>query len=167
MNKTPLLLSVIFFLIYRLTSYLTGEVWLSLLVFTPLIGLLVTNLFLRKSLRYKNWFLSSVNLLLERKTSHSDIDLSPDLLFEKLLEVIEDSEFRILDVDNESLQILCGTSTNFWTWGENIYIQLNENKDKSTSVEFVSTTLFGGTSWKRNEKNYESFVTSFEDSLTI
>ena len=167
MNKTPLLLSLVFFLVYRLTSYLTGEVWLSLLVFTPLIGLLIMNLFLRKSLRYKSWFLSSINLLLETKTYNSEIELSADLLFEKLLEVIEDSEFKLLDTDKDNLEILCGTSANFWTWGENIYIKLYETEEATTSVQFVSTTLFGRRSWNRNEKNHESFIASFEASLTI
>lgn len=167
MNKAPLLLSLTFLLVYRLTSYLTGETWLSLLIFAPLIGLLIANLLLRKSLRYKNWFLSAVNVLLETKTHTIEIDLSADLLFEKLLEVIEDSEFKLIDIDKDSLQILCGTAANFRTWGENIYIRLNETKDETTSVQFTSTTLFGGTSWNRNEKNYESFITSFEDSLTI
>ena len=167
MNKAPLVLSLAFFLVYRLTSYLTGEIWLSLLVFTPLVGFLVMNLLLRKSLRYKSWFLNTVNLLLETKTYHSEIDLSSDLLFEKLLEVIEDSEFKLLDIDKDSLQILCGTSVNFRTWGENIYIQLYGTKDAATSVQFVSTTLFSGRSWNRNEQNYESFIASFEASLTI
>ena len=167
MNKAPLLLSLVFFLVYRLTSYLTGETWLSLLVFIPLIGLLIANLFLRKSLRYKSWFLNVVNQLLETKTHYSEIDLSTDLLFEKLLEVIEDSQFKLLDLDKDSFQILCGTSANFWTWGENVYIQLNETKGSTTSVQFVSTTLFGGMSWNRNEQNYKSFIASFEASLTI
>ncbi len=167
MNKAPLLLSLLFFLVYRLTSYLTGETWLSLLVFAPLIGLLIANLFLRKSLRYKSWFLHSINLLIETKTYHSEIDLSADLLFEKLLEVIEDSEFKLLDTDKDSLQILCGTSANFLTWGENIYIQLHATEHETTSVQFVSTTVFGGKSWNRNAQNHESFIASFEASLTI
>lgn len=166
MKKSPLLLSLIFFLAYRLINYLTGEVWLSLLIFIPLIGLLILNLSLRKSLRYKKWFLNSVNLFIETKTYHLEVDLSADLLFDKLLEVIEDSEFKLLDSDKDSAEILCGTSANFLTWGENMYIQLWETNG-TTSVQFISTTLFGKISWNRNEKNYESFIASFEASLTI
>lgn len=95
------------------------------------------------------------------------MDFFIDLSFDKLLEVIEKSKFQLLDTDESSRQILCGTSVNFWTWGENIYIQLSETEHGTTDVQFVSTTLFGGTSWGRNDKNYESFIASFEASLTI
>ena len=167
MNRIPLLLSVFFFLVYRLTSYLTGEIWLSLLVFTLPIGLLLLNLILRKSLRYKTWFLSPVNILLERKAHNLESDIDADLLFDKLLEVIETSRFQVLDVDKSKMQNMCGTSLNFWTWGENVYIELKEKQDRSTQIQFTSTTLFGNTSWNRNQRNYDSFIASFEASLTI
>lgn len=167
MSRTPLLLSLFFYLIYKLTSHFTGEPLLSLLVFVFPVGLLILNLTMRKSLRSKNWFLSSINILLEKKTYDIESEISTGLLFDKLLEVIEESEFQPLDTNKNSMDILCGTSTNFWTWGENIYIQLKEKEDEITSVQFVSTTLFGRTSWNRNEKNYESFIASFEASLTI
>jgi hypothetical protein len=108
-----------------------------------------------------------MNFLLERRKSISKSDISVDLLFEKLLEVVDNSAFKLLDSDKENARILCGTSTNFWTWGENIYIDLVKNEEDSTTIEFVSTTLFGGSSWKRNQNNYESFIESFEASLTI
>lgn len=166
MNKTPLLLTAICFAIYRLTSYLTGEVWLSLLIFLIPIGFLLLNLILRKRLSYKNWFLSPVNILLERNTQTFQSEIGADLLYDKLLEVIEDSQFTLLDTNKNTLSILCGTSANFWTWGENIYIHLDESNEVS-NVTFTSVTLFGNTSWNRNQKNFESFVESFETSLTI
>ncbi|MFT6982645.1 MAG: hypothetical protein ACJAUD_001412 [Crocinitomicaceae bacterium] len=167
MSRTPLLLGLIFFLIYRLSSYLTGETSLSMLVFLLPVGLLLLNVALRKKLRYKNWFLSSVNIFLELKTEQSESEISSDLLFEKLVEVINESEFQLLDSNEKSLNILCGTSANFWTWGENIYICLKHNGDGVVLIQFTSTTLFGNTSWNRNQRNYESFISSFESSLTI
>lgn len=167
MNRIPLLLSILFFLIYRAVSYLTGEVWLSLLVFTLPVGLVFLNFILRKSLRFKTWFLSPANILLERKSYNLKSEIDVDLLFDKLLEVVKASDFRLIDVDKNSKQILCGTSLNFWTWGENVYIRLEEEQDGNTLIHFNSVTLFGNTSWHRNQKNYDSFIASFEASLTI
>lgn len=167
MNKAPLLFTLSFFLLYKLIINNTNETWLPLLVFIIPVSLLITNLMIRKSLRYKSWFLSSLNILLERKSYNTKSEISADLLFDKIIEVIDNSEFKLLDTEKDSLNILCGTSTNFLTWGENIYIHIETNKEGSSSIHFVSTTLFGGSSWKRNQNNYESFIASFEDSLTI
>lgn len=167
MNRAPLLFTLFFFVLYKVINHFTGEVWIPLLVFVVPVGLLIVNLMIRKSLRYKSWFLSSLNFLLERKSYSTKSEISADLLFDKIIEVIDNSEFQLLDTDKDSLSILCGTSTNFLTWGENIYIQIEPNEDDTTSIQFVSTTLFGGSSWKRNQNNYELFIASFEDSLTI
>jgi hypothetical protein len=167
MKNYTLFLSLFFLIFYKLIAYYSGEKWLSLFVFLPLILLLIINLFLRKKLRYKNWFLSSLNIFLDRKTEIVKLDFTSDLLFEKLLEVIEESSFKILDISHEKLQIVCGTNPNLKTWGENIYIQLHQIEEDSTNVEFISTTIFGGNSLKRNDKNFEKFMQSFEESLTI
>lgn len=167
MNKIPLLFTLIFFVLYKVISHYSNEPWLSLLIFTIPIGLLIVNLLIRKKLNNKHWFLSSINFLLERKSYTTRSDISADLLFYKLIELIEHSEFQLFDKDEERLSILCGTSTNFLTWGENIYIQLEAQNDHSTTIEFVSTTLFGSSSWKRNQNNYAAFIASFEESLTI
>jgi len=167
MNRAPLLFTLFFVLLYKVIGHYTGNTWLPLLVFVVPLGLLIFNLIIRKSLRYKSWFLRSLNFLLERKSYSTKSEISADLLFDKIIEVIDNSEFHLLDTEKDSLSILCGTSTNFWTWGENIYIQIETNEDATASIQFVSTTLFGGASWKRNQNNYESFIGSFEASLTI
>lgn len=163
----PLVFTLIFYLIYIIILHFTGEVWLSLLVFTIPIGILIMNLVLRKKLKYKSWFINHFNFLLERKQFVSSSEISSELLFEKLVEVITESEFQLFEMNKENLNILCGTAINFLTWGENIYIQLKIENNNSTSIEIVSTTIFGGMSWKRNTKNYSSFIASFENSLTI
>lgn len=167
MKRIPFLFSLILFLLYKFISYKTGEVWLPMLVFVLPVLFLILNFAFRKSLIYKNWFLSSLNIFLEKKTYQVTEEISSDLLFEKLLEVIADSEFQLYDTDKRKLNILCGTSANFWTWGENIYIDLTANEKGETTVKFVSLTLFGNTSWSRNKQNYESFIHSYEESLTI
>ncbi len=166
MNKTPFLLTVVFYAIYRLISHLTGEVWLSLLIFLIPIIFLILNLVLRNKLSYKNWFLSPKNFLLERKSQSIPSEISNELLFDKLLETIENSEFTLMDINKKSLAILCGTNPNFLTWGENIYVQL-ENSKEGSHVTLTSVTLFGNTSWNRNQKNFEIFIDSFEKSLTV
>jgi hypothetical protein len=167
MNKVPLLFTLIFFVLYKVISFYTGEIWLPLLVLVVPVGLLIVNLMIRKSLRYKTWFLCSLNFLLERKSCSTKSEISADLLFDKIIEVIGNSEFKLLDTDKDHFYILCGTSTNLLTWGENIYIQIEKNGDDAANIQFVSTTLFGGSSWKRNQNNYESLIASFEESLTI
>jgi hypothetical protein len=166
MNKVPLLLSIICFVIYRLLLYFTHNIWLSLLIFLVPIGLLVFNLSVRKRLSYSNWFLSSRNFLHERRAHSSESELDTELLYAKLLEVVENLEFDLLDHDENKLKILLGTSTNFLTWGENIYIQIAPSSNGSM-IEFTSVTLFGNTSWKRNDKNFDSFIESFESSLIV
>lgn len=167
MSRTPLLLSLFFYIIYRALTYFTGYKWLSLLVFAIPISLLIINLLLRRNLRFKAWFLNSINIFLEKKTFEMKSEISEDLLFDKLLEVISESDFQLLDKEEDTMNILCGTSTNFWTWGENIYIHITEKKDGGSSIQLISTTLFGRTSWSRNDQNYKSFIASFEAALTI
>lgn len=166
MNKAPLLLSIICFAIYRILFYFTDNIWLSLSIFLVPVALMVFNFSVRKKLSYSNWFLSSGNFFLEKRTHSFTSDLDTELLYVKLLEVIESSEFDLLDMDESKLQILLGTSTNFLTWGENIYIQIAPASNGS-SIEFTSVTLFGTTSWKRNDKNFDSFIQLFESSLIV
>lgn len=166
MNKIPFLVGIISFAIYRLTFYLTENTWLSILIFLLPISLLIIGLFFRKRLKYSNWFLNPVNISLERSVHSIESEISSDLLFDKLIEVIEDSQFRLLDTDKTKLMLLMGTSINFWTWGENIYIKIDPIQNGSI-IHFTSVTLYGNSSWKRNDANLESFIQAFELSLTI
>lgn len=166
MNKTPLLVGIISFAVYRLTFYLTGNIWVSLLIFLIPISLLIISFLLRKSLTYSKWFLSPVNISIERSFNSIQSEISSDLLYDKLLEVAGDSQFTLLDTDKTTLSLLMGTSINFWTWGEYIYINV-EPTQKGSVINFTSVTLFGNTSWKRNDKNFDSFIQDFESSLTI
>lgn len=166
MNKVPLLLGIVCFVIYRLLLYQTGNIWFSMLIFLFPIGLLIVNFSLRKKLSFANWFLSPWNILLEKSKYSIESDIESTLLIEKLLEELQETEFKILDSDVNRLQILVGTSANFWTWGENIYIQIDALEGES-KIQFTSVTLFGNTSWNRNDKNFQSFIQMFESSLTI
>ncbi|MFT5601749.1 MAG: hypothetical protein ACI9N1_001997 [Flavobacteriales bacterium] len=164
--KIPLILTVFTYLGYRLLIYLTGAYFLSLLLFIIPVALLVTNLLLRKKLKYRNWFLNKTNLLNDKMIRNSNSNISSELLFEKLKEVIQESNFKLLETDSNSLMILASTSPNFWTWGENIYINILPDTENS-KITLTSVTIFGSYAWSRNKSNHEQFYHSFEESLTI
>ncbi|MNY14540.1 hypothetical protein D3C86_1477200 [compost metagenome] len=128
--------------------------------------MLVFNFIVRKRLSFSRWFLSPVNFFLEKRTHSFTSDLDTELVYAKLLEVIESSELDLLDKDENKLQILLGTPANFLTWGENNYIQIVPSSGGST-IEFTSVTLFGTTSWKRNDNHFDSFIRLFESSLIV
>lgn len=167
MKRAPLLFTLAIVVCYKLLVYLTDEPILSLSIFALPIGLLILNLALRKKIRYKSWFTSSIQFIIEKELKSEESDIPIELLYEKLLEVVNESEFKLLDKDDKNYRLLLGTSVNFWTWGENIYIDLIQTKDDSTKVEMTFVTLFGNTSWNRNHQHYSSFMSSFEASLTI
>ena len=166
MNRIPLLIGVSSFVIYRFALYMTNDFWISLLVVLIPLGLIFLGFFFRKNLYYSILYLSPKNIFVKRTTHSIQSEISTDLLIEKLIEVIEFSKFSLFDADKTNLIILCGTSVNFWTWGENIYIQLEATND-GTNIKFTSVTLFGNQSWGRNDKNFDLFFESFESSLIV
>lgn len=167
MNKLFFFFSLLFFVLYRLIYFYTDDFWISVSVFSVPIGILLLNLVLRKSLNYKTWFLKILRPLLDAKKTSFHSPISSDLLIEKLKEVIQDSKFKLYDENTKEQELLCGTTINRLTWGENIYIKLTPADDDSTTIEFTSTTIFGNNSWKKNETNYDTFVHEFENALTI
>ena len=138
---------------------------LSLLIFLIPVSFLLISVILRRKLKYRNWFLSN-KYLFDQKEVYAKSDISAGLLFEKLTEVIEESEFGLLDKDAQQMQLLASTSPNFWTWGENLYLDLKEEQG-GTVIQMKSVTVFGTSSWGRNESNHQKFLALFEESLTI
>lgn len=167
MNKIPLLISIFLFGTYFSLRLLHVNYWISLSVFLIPIILLIVSFSIRKKLKFKSWFLSPKNILIERNSRIITSEIESVLLFEKLLEVIEDSEFKLFDSDQSSNSLLCGTTANIITWGENVYIFINEKKNNSSEVLVVATTIFGSNSWGRNDKNHRSFFDQLENSLTV
>lgn len=167
MNKLLFFFSLLFFVLYRLIYFYTGNFWLSISVFCIPIGILLLNIALRKSLNFKAWFLKILGPLLDAKKTSFHSAISSDILIEKLKEVIQESKFKLYDGNTKEQELLCGTPINGLTWGENIYIKLIPTDDDSITIEFISTTIFGNNSWKKNESNYDVFVREFENALTI
>ena len=66
----------------------------------------------------------------------------------------------------DNFEIVATTFPNFYTWGENMYVEITEIENNMSEIKFTSATIFGY-SWKRNKKNTDKFFQLFEESLTI
>lgn len=163
----PFILSLIFYIIYKTTSHLSDDPILSLLIFIVPITFLITNLILRKRIKFKSWFLSKLNIFLDKETFIITSDIPSSLLYQKVLLIIDESKFNRIDSITEKLQILASTSPNFWTWGENIYIEITQKDNSTSEIKITSITIFGSYSWNRNNKNHQVFCQLLEQSLTI
>ena len=126
--KIPLIFTAAIYGIYKLLTYILEDNITPALVFLIPVIVLGLNLILRKKLRFKNWFLSKWNILLEKKHVEFDSDISIEFLFPKLKEVITESNYKLLDISQSNNTLLIGTSASFWTWGENIYIKIEQKR---------------------------------------
>ena len=70
-----------------------------------------------------------------------------------MIEVFSAAGFEIQEADENSGSIFATTPLTFLTFGENIYISLEENQG-NTTLEFNSATFWGMTSYGKNKKNY-------------
>lgn len=162
--RFPLILTIITFGVYRICLYFTGAKLLSLTVFLIPVMILMVGLLLRNKLRYRRWFIDPKNPLTEKEVRIFSSDIAPNLLFDKIKNVIGDSDLKLVDENRDQWLLLATTSINFLTWGENIYIQINP---KEQNIQITSTTIFGNYSWNRNTSNQDNFFHLFEESLTI
>jgi len=131
-----------------------------------ILGFFIFNLIIRKSLMYKKYFTSPYNLFTNKVHYQKSYDIPKDLMFEKIIEVINNSKFKLVDTNKEKFEILAISTMTFKSWGENLYISFDTNKNK-TIMKFCSTTLFQVYSWGKNEKNYYDLLNEIESSLTI
>ena len=54
----------------------------------------------------------------------------------------------------------------FKSWGENIYIDIEEREPGKTKINIISTALQVYT-WGKNEQNFDKMVLEIEDSLIV
>ncbi len=118
----------------------------------------------RKNIRFKVYFLS--NPLTRKRTFKKELNFSKDILFHKLIEVLQDAGFKIIQTNENKGGIFAITSMRLFSAGENIYIQLKEINCKTT-IEFLSIDLSAIQFWDNNRNNYEKMLEEFEKSLTI
>jgi len=128
--------------------------------------LFVVNLLARKSLKFKGYFTSPMNIFTAKSKTEKSFDISPELLFEKMLEIIEASPFKLADTDAENFQLLATTGFSFQSWGENLYFDIQPDGEGST-LNFCSASLFQMYTWGKNEKNAETIFRKLEQSFTI
>lgn len=146
------------------TSYLSNNTMMW--VMTLLIVFFIFNILVRNSLYFKKYFSSPYNISTAKSLNIKEIDIPKELLFEKMIEVINDSNLRLVEVDEKSFEILATTSMNLHSWGENIYLSF-ESKGEKTMMRICSTTLFQRISWGKNKKNFDNLIQQIDDSLTI
>jgi hypothetical protein len=131
-----------------------------------ILGFFIFNLVIRRSLFLKNYFSSPFNLLTSKVRSEKAFDIPKELMFEKMIEVIDHSKFKLVEADKDRLEILAITNITLKSWGENLYVSFETNGDE-TIMKFCSVTFFQITSWGTNEKNYEDLLSEIESSFTI
>lgn len=131
-----------------------------------IVSFFIFNLIIRKSLSFKNYFTSKYNLFTTKVWSEKSYDMPKELMYEKLIEVINNSNFKLVDSDNDKFEILAISTITFNSWGENLYISF-ETDENETIMKFCSSTLFQIYSWGKNEKNYNYLVNEIESSLTV
>ncbi len=131
-----------------------------------IIGFFIFNLLIRKSLSFKKYFTNQYKLLTSKVRSEKAFDISKELMFEKIIEVINDSKFKLVEADKDRFEILAITGISFKSWGENLYISF-ETRGNETIMKFCSATLFQIYSWGKNEKNFTDLLNEIESSLTI
>ena len=136
------------------------------MVTTVIVILFLLHLFARKTAWFKPYFTSKYNFLTSKVKFQQEFDFPKELLFPKLIEVMQDAGFKIIQTDAARGNIFATTSITWFSWGENIYISMEEKNGKTT-VDFCSACFFQIYSWGKNERNYGKFMLEFENSLTI
>ncbi len=131
-----------------------------------LLGFFIFNLAVRKRPAMKPYFMSSLNILTSKVKHEFTFEFSKDLAFEKVKEVLEDSAFSLVAADKDRLELQASSGISWKSWGENIYIWL-EGDDERSVMKFCSVTLFQVYSWGKNEDNGRRLIDAIEESLTI
>lgn len=139
-----------------------------LVIFLAGFNLLVIsfNLLVRKSIRMKPYFLCPSNIFSAKVKKAFDIEIPAELAFHKVIEVMNESNLKLVDKDEHKLEILAISKTSWQSWGENVYISVEENNG-NTILHFDSAALFQMFTWGKNEDNYRQFFRKLEDSFTI
>lgn len=124
------------------------------------------NLTIRKSLSFRNYFTSPYNLFTTKVRYHKTYDIPMELMFQKIIEVINSSNYKLIEADEKNLEILAISTLSFRSWGENLYINFEQNGNE-TIMKFCSTTIFQMYSWGKNENNYDDLLSNIEKSFIV
>ncbi len=140
--------------------------------FLVAIILVISSLFLfhlsiRKVPFFKGYFVSKLNILCNTFQKIDKVDLTKDLLFEQMVEIINESSFNIFYKNSETGEIMATSSFCWKSWGENIYITVKELDKANAQLEFYSSAIMQIYDWGKNEENYNQLVKRREESLIV
>ena len=127
---------------------------------------LLLNWSIRKSLNYKSYFLSKYNIFTAKYSNTIQVDLSVNTAFEKLKEVLDESSFKIVDINYDDYEILVISKMSVWSLSENLYLSVQSTSNGSKILVEIST-LFSVYSWGKNEENFKNLFKKFEESFII
>ena len=147
-------------------TYNNGSNSIALILAICLFTFFIFNLVIRKIAWFKPYFTSKYNFLATKFRTKIEFDIPKELMFKKVIEVIENSKFKIQLVNEDKFEIFAISPVSFKSWGENIYIDFQED-DGKTVMNFCSATISQIYSWGKNEQNYDQLVQSIEESLII
>ncbi len=136
----------------------------TIVIIIPMLFLL--NIFMRNSLKFKNYFTSRYNIFTSKYRYSEAFDLSEDLLFDKVSEVVAQSNYKVSGVNKNRHQILLTTGFSLSSWGENVYIEVKTVGNK-TVMNLCSVTFFQIVSWGKNRKNIRKLTGEIESSFII
>ncbi len=154
-------ITVIFTAIYIQPTFSVYWVFVILLL-----SLILFNSVARKSLLFKGYFVSAFNPFTAKYRFKTTVELPMKSLFPKVSEIIDSSRFQLEETNERKRCFLATTPMSFTSWGENLYVELKPDGNK-TEVVLCSTTVFQLSSLGRNKKNCADFLSEIERSLTI
>ncbi|WP_010182930.1 hypothetical protein [Aquimarina agarilytica] len=124
------------------------------------------NLLIRKKLLFKNYLINQYNPLTAKINREYIFDILKGLMFEKIIDVINNSDFNLVEVNKEKFEILATTKFTFKSWGENLYINFEDIENESL-MTVNSVTLFQIYSSGKNESNHHYLLNEIENSLIV
>lgn len=163
-NMLVVLALITFSIIY--TRYVPAESLSSYLVVVVIGCLFAVHFAIRKIPAFKGYFLSPVNFLSAKYSSVTQYDIPIELMFEKTLEVLESTHFKLQQADKVKYEIFATSPISWRSWGENLYISFEEKEDK-TLMTFHSVAVMQMHTWDKNRKNSEHLINTIEESLII
>lgn len=148
------------------TRYAPEDSKASIAVVAVIACLFALHFAFRKNLFFKKYFLSPYNILSAKYSSSTAYDIPIDLMFEKTLEVLEGTSFKVRDANKNDFEIFATSPLSWRSWGENLYIDFTV-KNGETMMNFHSVAVMQMHTWDKNRKNSERLINSIEESLII
>ena len=87
-------------------------------------------------------------------------------MYEKMLEVVRDLNYQVQNSNLLKKSIFITTPISFKSWGENIYIDIDETNSGKSIINITSASL-QVYSWGKNKQNFDKLILEIEESLII